>query len=36
MARSRKRVLIVFGTRPEAINLFPIVHALQMPRSPTA
>ena len=25
----RKRILTVFGTRPEAIKLFPLVHALQ-------
>ncbi|HEX8303066.1 non-hydrolyzing UDP-N-acetylglucosamine 2-epimerase [Sphingomonas sp.] len=25
---ARKRVLVVFGTRPEAIKLFPVIHAL--------
>jgi len=29
MTHSRKRVLIVFGTRPEAIKLFPVVDALK-------
>lgn len=29
MTDMRKRVLIVFGTRPEAIKLFPVVQALQ-------
>jgi len=29
MTSSRKRILIVFGTRPEAIKLFPVVHALR-------
>jgi UDP-N-acetylglucosamine 2-epimerase (non-hydrolysing) len=29
MTHSRKRILVVFGTRPEAIKLFPVVHALQ-------
>ena len=24
----RKRILTIFGTRPEAIKLFPLVHAL--------
>ena len=27
---SRTRVLVVFGTRPEAIKLFPVIHALQV------
>ncbi|MBB5986068.1 non-hydrolyzing UDP-N-acetylglucosamine 2-epimerase [Sphingobium lignivorans] len=26
---SRQKVIIVFGTRPEAIKMFPVVHALQ-------
>ncbi|MBC9030932.1 UDP-N-acetylglucosamine 2-epimerase (non-hydrolyzing) [Sphingomonas sp. JC676] len=29
MTNTRKRILVVFGTRPEAIKLFPVVHALQ-------
>lgn len=28
-ARSSKRILTVFGTRPEAIKMFPVVHALR-------
>ena len=27
----RKRVMVVFGTRPEAIKMAPVVHALQRP-----
>jgi len=26
---ARSRILVVFGTRPEAIKLFPLVHALR-------
>lgn len=29
MSASRPRILVVFGTRPEAIKLFPLVHALR-------
>ena len=28
-ARTGKRILVIFGTRPEAIKLFPVVHALR-------
>ncbi|MEW9855002.1 non-hydrolyzing UDP-N-acetylglucosamine 2-epimerase [Novosphingobium sp. M1R2S20] len=27
--KARTRILVIFGTRPEAIKLFPVVHALQ-------
>ncbi|MFW5634535.1 MAG: UDP-N-acetylglucosamine 2-epimerase (non-hydrolyzing), partial [Erythrobacter sp.] len=27
-ARSRPRILVTFGTRPEAIKMFPVVNAL--------
>ena len=26
---ARPRILVVFGTRPEAIKLFPLIHALR-------
>src|SRR3569623_1853925 len=29
LSPARPRILIVFGTRPEAIKLFPLVHALR-------
>lgn len=29
LPRIRPRILVVFGTRPEAIKMFPVVHALQ-------
>lgn len=29
MPKSRKRILVVFGTRPEAIKLFPVIAALR-------
>jgi len=26
---ARQRILVVFGTRPEAIKMFPVIHALR-------